>query len=130
MLRYPSTMAICWRCSLEAFAQVLDQFNEIECYSGTAVGMNLHKFWISFAESSVMMTSERHFGQPDDVKLAPERRSQQPLWRQVSPGTTLWVTWRRQVGPRKALRPSDSVKLALKRRCGRTWQLVQGRPRP
>ena len=76
--RYPSTMAFCQRCSLVAFAEVLDQFSGIGCYSGTAVGMHLQKFWISFAESSVMMTSERHFGRPDGVKFALERRSQQP----------------------------------------------------
>ena len=51
-----------WRCSIVKFAKVLDQFNGIGCYSGTAVGMHLQKFWISFAKSSVMTTSERHLG--------------------------------------------------------------------
>ena len=42
------------------------------------LGCNLQKFWISFAELNVMMTSERHFGRPDDVKLALEPRLEQP----------------------------------------------------
>ena len=71
-------MAFCWHCSFVAFAEVLDQFRGIECYSGTAVELHLQKFWISFAESSVMITLERHFGQPDGVRLALEPRLEQP----------------------------------------------------
>ena len=71
-------MAFCWRCSFAAFAKVLDQFSGIECYSGTAVGVHLQKFWIRFAESNVIMTLERHFGRPDGAKLALEQRSEQP----------------------------------------------------
>ena len=71
-------MAFCQRCSLMAFAEVSDQFNGIGCYSGTAIEMHLQKFWTSFPESRVMMTSEWHFGRPDGVKLALKRRLQQP----------------------------------------------------
>ena len=61
-----------------AFAEVLDQLSGIECYSGTAVGLHLQKFWISFAEVNVMMTLEWHFWRPESVKLALERRLEQP----------------------------------------------------
>ena len=87
-----------------AFAEVLDQFSGIGCYSGTARGMHLQKFWISFAGSSVMMTTERHFGRPDNVKLALERCSEQPC------GAKLALE-RRFGSP-------GGVKLALERRLG------------
>ena len=56
----------------------MDQLSGIEYYLGTAVGLHLQKFWISFAEVNVVMTLERHFGRPHGVKLAPERRLEQP----------------------------------------------------
>ena len=92
-------------CSWGAFAKVLDQFSGIGSHSGTAVGMHLQKFWISFAESSVMMTSEHHFGRPDGIKLALERRLEQPCGAKLS--------LERRFGA-----PSG-VTLALKRRLGR-----------
>ena len=61
-----------------AFAKVLDQLSGIEYYLGTAVGLHLQKFWISFAEVNVMMTLERHFGRPESVRLALEWRLEQP----------------------------------------------------
>ena len=91
-------------CSLVAFAEVLDQFNGIGNYSGTAVGMHLQKFWINFFESSVMMSTERHFGRPDGVKLALEPHSEQPC------GAKLALE-RRFGSP-------GGVKLALERRLG------------
>ena len=66
--------------------------------------MHLQKFWISFAESSAMITSERHFGRPDSVKLALERRSEQPC--------AAKLTLERCFGS------SGGVKLALDRRVG------------
>mgnify|MGYP003334983803 CR=1 FL=1 len=65
------------QCRLVAFAEVLDQFSGIECYSGTAVGLHLQKLWISLVESSVMIALERRSGQPDGVKLALEWRFKQ-----------------------------------------------------
>ena len=66
--------------------------------------MHLQKFWINFVESSVMMTTERHFGRPDGVKLTLERCSEQPC------------------GPKLALKrrfgSPGGVKLALERRLG------------
>ena len=65
-------------CSLAAFAKALDQFSEIECYLGTAVGLHLQKFWISLAESSAVMALERRFEQPADAKLALKWRLGRP----------------------------------------------------
>ena len=78
-------------CSLVTFAKVLDLFSGIECYAATVVGLQLQKFWISLAESSVKLALERRFGWPDGAKLALERRCGRP----------------------------DGVKLALERRFGR-----------
>ena len=96
------------RCSLVALAEVLDQFSGIEHYSSTAVGLHLQKLWIALAESSVMMTSERHFGLPNGVKLDLELRSQQPC------GAKL--TLERRFGS------PGGVQLALERRFDRPWQ--------
>ena len=89
-------------CSLVAFAEVLDQLSGIECHSGTAVGLHLQKFWINLIESNVVMALESHFGRPDSVKLALERRFGRLAkpswpwngvlgdpWRQVGFGLTL-----------------------------------------
>ena len=85
---------------LVAFAEILDQLNGIEYYLGTAIGLYLQKFWISFAEVNVVMTLERHFGRPEGEKLALERRLEQPCgaklalerrsaWRKPMPITTI-----------------------------------------
>ena len=111
-------MAYCWRCSFAAFAEVLDQFSGIECYSGTAVGLHLQKFWINLTESNVMMALERRFGRPDSVKLTLERLLEQPcgtklalegLW--VAPTAQNWH-WNGALGY------PGGVKLALERRLG------------
>ena len=70
-------MAFSWHCSLVAFAEALNQLSGIEYYLGTAVGLRLQKFWNSFADVNVVMTLERHFGRPECVKLALERRLEQ-----------------------------------------------------
>ena len=64
--------------SSKAFAEVLDQFGGVEHRSGTAVGLRWQKFWINFAESSVMSALERRLGQPKGVKLALEWHCGQP----------------------------------------------------
>ena len=115
-------MAFCQRCSLVAFAEVLDQFSGIGCYSGTARGMHLQKFWISFAESSVMMTSKRHFGRRRR-QVRPGTAFVAPLWRQVGHGLTLRVTWRRQVCPQTATETSGTALGVTRRR-----QVALGRP--
>ena len=89
-----------------AFAEVLDQFSGIKCDSGIAVEMHLQKFGISFAESSVMMTSERHFGRPDGVKLALGRRF-------GSPGGVKLVLERRLGGQIASSWPWNGVVVAL-----------------
>ena len=77
-----------------ACAEVLDQLSGIEYYLGIAVGLHLQKFWISFAAVNVVMTLAGHFGRPEGAKLALERRLEQhcaAVWRQVGPGTALYV---------------------------------------
>ena len=69
------------------------------------LGCSLQKFWISFAESNVMMTLERHFGWPDAVKLTLEPHLEQP-------GGAKLALERRFGSP-------GGVKLALERRLGR-----------
>ena len=104
-------MTFSWRYSLVAFAKVLDQFSGIERYSGTTVELHLQKFWISLAESSVMMALEQRFGRPDGVESTLERCWEQPCgaklavewhlgrpWCQVGPGTAFWKVCWRQVG--------------------------------
>ena len=110
-----------------AFAEVLDQLSGIEYYMGTAVGLHLQKFWISFAEVNVVMILERHFGRPEGVKVGPGTAFGTILWRQVGPGTAFGAALWRQVGLGTALwvalghlkrplgRPGDA-KLALERR--------------
>ena len=73
-------MAFCQRCSLVAFAEVLDQFSGIECHSGTAVGVHLQKFWISFAQSSVKMALERRFGRHGGVNSTLEQHFCAVAW--------------------------------------------------
>ena len=64
--------------------------------------MHLRKFRISFAESSVMTTAERHFGRPGGVGWPLERRLEQPC--------------EAKLGLERRFGPPGLVKLALERR--------------
>ena len=68
------------RCALVALAEILDQFNGIEHYPSTAVGLRLQKLWITLAKSRVVTALEERFGRPDGVKLALEWRFGRLLW--------------------------------------------------
>ena len=131
-------------CSLVAFAEVLDQFSGIECYSGIAVGLHLQKFWISLAELNVMLALERCFERPDGVKLALERRFGKPggaklaLERRFVRRDAAKLALERRLGQpggvklaleRRFERP-DGVKLALERRFGKPGGVLGGPAAP
>ena len=103
-------------CSSEAFAEVLDQFGGIEHYSGTAVGLHLQKFWISFAEVNVVMTLEWHFGQPESVKVTPEQRLGQPCGAKLAPERRLEQPCGAKLALERRLEQPCGAKLALERR--------------
>ena len=67
--------------AISAEPKILDQLNGIEYHMGTAVGLHLQKFWISFAEVNVVMILEQHFGRPEGVKVGPGTAFGTILWR-------------------------------------------------
>ena len=93
---------------------------ESDAVSGTAVGVHLQKFWISFAESSIMMTMERHFVRPGSVKLALEWRLGQPCGAKLALERRFGLPGGVKLALELFGRP-DSVKLVLKQRWNRPW---------
>ena len=99
-----------------AFAEALDQLSGIEYYLGTAVGLHLQKFWISFAEVNVVMTLERHFGRPEGEKLALERRLEQPCGAKLALERRLEQPCGTKLALERRLEQPCGAKLALERR--------------
>ena len=65
-------------CSLVAFPESSDYFNGSDwstlASARAAIWLHMQKLWITLAESSVSMAIKRLGEQPDDAKLALERR--------------------------------------------------------
>ena len=96
----------------------MDQLNGIENYLGTAVGLHLQKFWISFAEVNVMMTLEWHFWRPESVKLALERRLEQPCGAKLALERRLEQPCGAKLALERRFGSPGGVKLGLGRRLG------------
>ena len=111
-------MAFCWLCNFVAFAKALDQFSEIEFYSGTAVGWHLQKFWISFAESNIIMALERRFGRPDR-KSTMEQYLEQPRGIKLALERHCWQRACAKLALERRSGRLAGAKLALDRRFGR-----------